>query len=248
VVASGYNVMVVSGVILFILTLFVSRFTAIPFLLLGIFFYSLIAGADPPIIRSAVMGGMAFTAQVLGKEYQGMWALGVVSVLMLLVSPIYLFDVSFQLSVAATAGILLFSPIFRKIFFLVNRNFVGSIIEGICVTLAAQVAVQPLIFYHFQSVSLISPVVNVLVAPLIPIIMAMGGMLTLSFILPRLITILLSQLTLVPLTFFVWLIDTFAKVPYGYVEFSKLNIYWMIVSYGCLIGLYLFSSKLLNKL
>src|SRR3989304_2142514 len=63
VVASGSNVSLVAGFIVGILTIFVTRRKAIPLILVSIWLYAGLAGMDAPIIRAAIMGSIAFTAQ-----------------------------------------------------------------------------------------------------------------------------------------------------------------------------------------
>lgn len=183
VVASGYNVTVVVGVIVFVIVQLLPRQWSIPFIIIGIVVYTIMAGAEPPVVRAAIMAGLSFVAQFLGKQYQGLWSLLVAGIVMALIAPLLVFDVGFQLSVAATAGILMLSPI---ISFGLRRlmRFMGrSLIEELAVTLGAQIAVLPILLFHFQQVSWLSPITNLIVVFVIPIIMGMGAMLAmLSFI------------------------------------------------------------------
>lgn len=80
----------------------------------GILFYSLLAGAIPPVIRSALMGILTLLALTAGRERDAQHILGLVALGLLLYSPLWLFDISFQLSFGATAGLLYLAPLLGK--------------------------------------------------------------------------------------------------------------------------------------
>lgn len=106
VAASGYNITVVAGAMMAGLVLFVSRKRAAVLAQAGIWSYVMLAGMSPPVIRAGIMGSLVFGAQALGREAEAKWGLVLSIFVMLLNSPWMIVDVSFQLSVAATAGIL----------------------------------------------------------------------------------------------------------------------------------------------
>lgn len=145
VVASGYNVAVVAGVLVAGLVKIVSRRWAVPFVLIGIFVYTIMAGAEPPIVRAAIMGSMLIVAQFFGKQYHGFWALLITATLMALVWPLIVFDVGFQLSFAATFGILALSPLIMQNLRRVFGFFGRGLVEELAVTLGAQFAVLPIL-------------------------------------------------------------------------------------------------------
>ena len=72
--------------------------------------YALIAGCVPPVIRSALMGGLTFTALALGREHSARRILLLTGLFMLLCWPLLLFQISFQLSFLATAGLIFLAP------------------------------------------------------------------------------------------------------------------------------------------
>jgi competence protein ComEC len=236
VVASGYNVTVIAGVIAYIVTSLLSRRWAIPAIIMGIIAYTLMAGAEPPVVRAAIMAGLSFMAQFLGKQYQGIWALFLASAIMLLVSPMLLFDVGFQLSVAATSGILLVTPVIMIILRRISKGQGRSAVEEVAVTLGAQLAVLPILLINFLEVSWLSPVTNLIVVFLIPVSMGMGGILAvISFVSLGLAQ--LFALTLwVPLTFFVSVVNWFERLPFGIFTVKSLSWKWA-VGYYLVLGL-----------
>lgn len=159
VVASGMNVTLVARFLIATLILFLPRRRAIPFALLGIWGYALISGFDAPIIRAAIMGSFAFVSQEIGRLYYAWRALFISASAMLIFKPVWITDVGFLLSFAATASLMLFETRIRKLLV-----FVPSVIkEGLSTSLAAQVFVAPVLYFTFGQYNFLSPLINGLV-------------------------------------------------------------------------------------
>lgn len=171
VVASGANIAMFAGGLLGFLATWVGRRRAIWPALAAVWFYVFLVGWQPSIVRAGIMGSIAFLAQSLGREFDAWRALFISALGMLLLEPQWLFDVGFQLSFTATAGILAFSTRIHKLIVLMP----GIIRENLAATLGAQIAVSPILFFSFGQVSLIGPLVNALVLWTVPVIM-LGGM------------------------------------------------------------------------
>lgn len=170
IVASGTNIALFGGSLLGVLATLIGRRRAVIPTLLAIWAYVLLVSWQPPIVRAAVMGSIAFAAQAWGREFDAWRALLVSAIVLLLLQPLWLFDVGFQLSFAATAGILAFNASISR--FLV---IVPIFREDLATTLAAQITVTPILWFTFGQFSLISPLVNVLILWTVPVIMAGGA-------------------------------------------------------------------------
>ena len=133
----------------------------------AIAFYSLLAGLVPPVLRSALMGGLTFLAVALEREKDAQRILTITGLAMLLVSPLLLFDISFQLSFAATAGLLYLAPRFREIM----RGWPEFLRGGLSITLAAQLSTLPFLAWYFHQVSLSALLANLTIVPLLEFIM-----------------------------------------------------------------------------
>lgn len=167
VAASGYNVSIVAVVLMGILAKVVSRGTGIAIALLGISAYVFVAGGSASIVRAGVMGSLTLIAYYYGRPSEARRLLWVTVGLMLLYNPLYIVDIGFQLSAVATAGLLYLEPWMKR---LPQIKFLS---EYLYPTLAATIATLPVILYHFGRVSWISPLVNILVLPVVPLIMGM---------------------------------------------------------------------------
>ncbi|MBI2010359.1 MAG: ComEC/Rec2 family competence protein [Candidatus Chisholmbacteria bacterium] len=121
---SGMNVTIIAGILINSLVLVMSRRKAIIFALLGVVFYAFLAGLSPPVVRAALMGTIAYLSMVFGRERDGLIGLSWVAAAMLLIRPFYLVDVGWQLSVAATLGIILLqAPVKRYILIPFDKIF-----------------------------------------------------------------------------------------------------------------------------
>ena len=156
VVASGMNVSLVAGFFINFLIIFVKRPKAVIFTLIVIWFYALITGFDAPIVRAAIMGSIAFTAQGMGKIYQAFRGLLISGMAMLIYQPQWLNDLGFILSFTATASLILFEHRIHKYLKRVPTLFQ----EGLSTSLAAQIGVAPILFITFGQFNLLSPIIN----------------------------------------------------------------------------------------
>lgn len=137
--------------------------------LLGLF--AAVAGFTPSVVRACIMVGLMILATAINREYDGPTELGFAALVMLVVNPMVITSVGFQLSVASVAGIFLFNPPIRewlKTIFgepkgktltaRLNRWFCGSI----STTLSAISLTTPLCAYYFGTVSLVGILTNLL--------------------------------------------------------------------------------------
>ncbi|HSH21159.1 MAG TPA: ComEC/Rec2 family competence protein [Candidatus Caenarcaniphilales bacterium] len=136
--------------------------------------YSVLAGASPSVIRAALMAGVVLIARESGRKGQASAALGLAAVGMLLVEPKTVEDLGFQLSLTATAGLLRWAtPFGSALRQRLPQRTPGWLVEALAVSLAAQAATLPLVLLHFGRLSLVAPLANLLVAPLVaPVMLA----------------------------------------------------------------------------
>lgn len=137
----------------------------------GILAFVFIAGATASVVRAAAMGALAHVATRVGRRYRTVNAIVFAGLVMLAVNPLlFRWDVGFQLSFLATLGLVFLGPLIAPAFQWVPTWF--GLRETAVMTLAAQAAVLPLTVSTFGRVSLIAPIANLLIVPLIPYTMA----------------------------------------------------------------------------
>lgn len=143
----------------------------LPLALLTIAGYTWLVGAEPSVVRAAAMGSLAVTALALGRRADPLVALVCAAAVMAGAAPGLLGDLSFQLSFLATLGLLLaLPPLAPRLAALPLPARLAA--EPLAATVAAQLAVTPLLAHTFGRVSPLAPLINVLVAPWVPLVMA----------------------------------------------------------------------------
>ena len=121
--ASGMNVTMVAKVVIGSLILVVSRKMAYFVSLVFILIYCLLAGGSAAVIRAGLMAGIAFSALAFGREAEGGWLLFLAAGIMLLINPLLIVDVGFQLSVTAMLGMIYVRPMLERFITACRRNF-----------------------------------------------------------------------------------------------------------------------------
>jgi competence protein ComEC len=129
--------------------------------------YVVLTGASPSVVRAALMAGAMMVARFGGSRAHAASALGLAALVMLLVAPSVLWDVGFQLSALATAGLILFAGSIEARL----AGWPGWLREPIALTLAAQLTTLPVVLGSFGRLSLVAPLANVAVVPLVPLVM-----------------------------------------------------------------------------
>lgn len=131
-------------------------------------FFLWITGGSPSVVRAVVMAAVFLTGTLLQRETSGLNSLGVAMFVLLLLQPENLYDIGFQLSCAAVAGIVLFQLAiteWAKRFSLQN-SWLNGLVQSLGVSLAATATTAPILLFHFGQVSLAGLWLNLLAIPL----------------------------------------------------------------------------------
>ena len=140
-----------------------------------VWLYTYLVGGGPTIVRAAIMGTLYLLASASGRRGDALVALVVAAVAMTAAAPATLLDLGFQLSCAATAGlVLLAGPLARA---LAGRGLPPLLAEGLAATVTAELFTLPLSLHYFGRLSTVNLPANLLVEPLVPLVM-LGGVLT----------------------------------------------------------------------
>ncbi len=231
--ASGMNVTMVAGFLIAMFSKFFKRKPAIIFSLFGLFLYALFSGLQPSILRATIMGMCLFSSQLFGKQYKGWYILFLTGWIMLLFSPLLLFDIGFQLSFLSTLGIIFIQPLFK------DNNLLT---EDLATTISAQIATVPIMVVNFGQYSMLSILVNGLVLWTIPPLMLLGSLAAfVGLFLPFLEKIILFG-AMPFLWFFETIISFFASLP-GLLVISTNSIFlimgYYLVAVAIIIYFYL---------
>jgi len=201
--ASGMNVTLVANFLVLLFGFVFKRQVALVFSIFGILFYAALAGFQPSIVRAAIMGIAALSAQIFGRQNLAVYNLGIAGYLMLFISPDLISDIGFQLSFLSTLGLILFQPLFKTAIFT----------EEIATTICAQLATLPVLLANFGTYSLWSVVVNGLVLWTIPYVMILGGVGVFAAVIFEPLGKLILFLSLPFLYYFKFVVEFFGKLP-----------------------------------
>jgi ComEC/Rec2-related protein len=163
VVLSGINITILASIVTQITQLF-SKKISILITMLTIIFFVLFVGIQAPILRAAFMSILTFVAYYTGRKNYSLYTLFLSFIFSLLLFPKWLKTISFQLSYAATFGIILFGEKNLKKSENSFINFYNQIKADFKTSLAAQIFTVPIIFIYFKQISLIAPIANVMVS------------------------------------------------------------------------------------
>ena len=218
VVVSGQNVALLLGIAISLLTLAVPRRRAALILLFALPGYVALVGADPPVVRAAVMAVGIVIASAMGRRTPGWIYLTYAVALMLAVDPRLARDVAFQLSATATAGVMIVAPSITA--FVLGRlgwpeaGGRATLVELAATATGATLAVLPVQVAAFERVSIVAIPANVIVAPLyeatvfVAAIAALVGTSEVSAPVAR------PLITFVPAAF-IWIVERLAALPGG---------------------------------
>ena len=126
--------------------------------LLGLPVFAAATRFEPSVLRASAMAGLALAGRLFGIAMETWQVLSAAVIALLLVDPGLVSSAGFQLSVAATAGVIVGSR---------WPSSGGKVARALAVTIGAQVSVAPLLIVHFGLVPLLSPLANLMAAPLV---------------------------------------------------------------------------------
>jgi competence protein ComEC len=181
---SGFNVSIVIALVVPLLARLLNPRRAALFALPAIALYTIFVGASASVVRASVMAAIGLIGLLFWRRGFTLNTLCLAALIMLLADPNTLFDVGFQLSFMATLGLVLYADRFSRR----TRAYVQArvsderaqrltmlALDGVLVTLAAQITTLPLILTTYGQLSLVSLLANALVLPLQPPIMILGA-------------------------------------------------------------------------
>lgn len=168
---SGSNVWLVIGVIFGALSLLrVPKLFATIFTLICIFIFANLVHNDPPVVRAGIMAGVVLLGVLLYKDVDLINLVSFSGLVILSVSPLFLFDVGFQLSFASVFAILLVYPELSKLVSKYvsrsRRNLWKWIIIPALISISVELVLFPILAYYFNLIPLVIVVANIFIVPL----------------------------------------------------------------------------------
>ncbi len=238
---SGMNISIVVMMLMnFGLLIGLWRRQAFWLAIVGIVVFILLVGSPASAVRAGVMGSLLLWAKNQGRMVLVWRPIVLAAFFMSAIDPSLLaFNIGFQLSFLAVLGIAYFNNFWSNILSWIPLKFLR---ELIAISMAAQITTWPIILYNFGTVSLISPIANIFVVPLLTPIMFLGLGFSLVFW-----NVFLSKLFLWPawliLHFVVKLVDWFSSVSWASVNLEKGGWILLLIYYPLLVWFWRFLEK-----
>lgn len=218
-----------------------------------LFFFAAVAGFTPSVSRACIMTGLMALAIPLNREYDSPTGLSAACLVMLILNPLSIVSVSFQLSVASVSGILLFSNSIRKKILasfpqLSSGTAAWTVLRwsagSVSVTVGAMVFTTPISAYYFGMISLIGILTNLLTLWCITFIFyGVAAVCTVGMISSAAASILAGVVSW-PIRFVLLVSRVFSRFPLAavYTQSSAI-VLWLVFCYVLLIAFFLFGRR-----
>ena len=227
---SGMHISLFASIILYVLKrISYSNYYNYIMVILFLTIYTLLVGSSPSVIRSLIMYILFSLNKVLNLKIKNIDIMCLVLIIMLLINPYYLYNISFQYSYLISFTLVLFSYKLKNI----RNNFKKSIY----ISFISFIISFPICIYNFYQVNILSIFLNLIVIPLVNI-----------FIFPlALISFLIPYMSYI-LSIFTNILQNISLIIYnnnlGIITFAKPSIL-LIIIYYIFIYLYLYNHKVI---
>lgn len=209
-------------------------------------FYALMTGLNPAVLRSTVMALLFLWAHHLGRDRDWPTTLALAALGILLWNPLQIHHPGFQLSFAATWGILYLGPVLSDacagLLKGLPANFARTVAQALAIPLAAQLATVPLVAWYYNLISPVSIPANLLAVPLVGLVLLFGVFATALGLVWLPLAGLVNVGTGAVLDLFLALICFFQRLPGAVIYLATPPAFFAAAWYGSLLAFVKFCS------
>lgn len=232
---SGLHIGIIMQILMVVFGFFprlISKRMAIFTVVVLMWFYALVTGLSPSVLRAVFMFSVLVVAQLWGKNYSALNTLFFTGFALLFVNPLTLFDIGFQLSFLAMLGIfLVYKPIEALIY--TSNKILMKVWQGTAIGFAAQLFTTPLSLYYFHQFPNYFILTNIGLMASSGLILGFGLLLFVVFpfkIIAKFVGVVLGFIVFTSLWFIEWVEDLPGAVAYGYsITFFEVLIALVLV-------------------
>ena len=199
--------------------------------------YAFITGLGISVIRASLMFSIFALGQPFKRRLNGINNLAFAAFVILLFNPFQIYDIGFQLSFLAMAGILLFYPRIYPIYEAPNW-FVNHIWQIIAISVSVQISILPILLFNFHQFPLYFLLTNILILDLTMIVVCVAFIFLLLATTP--LAGIMSKILSGLMKLFLFIIKTISQLPNSTVENIHLNTSQVLLLYSILIATALF--------
>lgn len=215
-----------------------------------IIIFMLVSGVSASVVRAAIMGIVIVLADILAKKSNVYASICISALIILIYNPLTIFDTGFILSFGGTLGIVLLYEKIKNTLqekLKVKNKILIYIVDTLSVTLSSQIILLPMMVYYFNSISLVSVFVNLLVAPISGILTILGFLVYILGLVSIKLAQNLSYSTFVLIRLIINIANIFSRFKYASILVTTPKLIWIIGYYLCIYKIfYKFKNKILD--
>jgi len=242
VAVSGQNITILAAAVLAALSWLIGRRSACWAALGAIVAYAAFVGAEPSVVRAAIMGAVFIFSIAFGRQNSGWVALLLAAALMTAHDPRVVHEVSFQLSFAAVLGLVtLSSPLHERLNLVLDRPpglrdfpLTRPAMDVLVLSVASMAFTMPITAVNFHQVSVAAPVANLFVVPAFVAVAGASAVVALSGLLSADLADRLAWMAWLPAAYMVTAIGWFAGLPVASVRLQGFAVPQAVAYYGVL--------------
>ncbi len=208
---------------------------------LSVWAFVFLVGMSVSVVRSAVMLTVYSLLSLGNRDRMSVNTLAFTAIVMLMVNPLSLFDVGFQMSFLAVFSILIWLPVFGGVFsrkYLMSHRVLGWCWGMVAVSCAAQIGVAPLIAYYFGRFSTYFLLTNFIVIPATTLILYLSLIVLLVPTFAYLLIYVVGKLN--------YVLSQVATIPYASIDGLHPSILQVVMVYIIIIAVWLLLNRLLK--
>ncbi|GAA0233942.1 ComEC/Rec2 family competence protein [Metaclostridioides mangenotii] len=198
----------------------VNKFYKLFILIILMYLYSIMVGSSPSVLRSIIFSFILYFSIFVDRKRDGISTLAFIGSLFIFNNPFVVYNVSFQLSFAATLSIIYFEPYF----------FRAIKLRLISVTISSNILTLPIIYYTFGGIPVLSIVGNIIVVPFMAVIMYLSifSILLYKFIL---VSKVIAFINLSVIKNIYYMLDKIGNLSFSYLDIKSPKFYIVLVYY-----------------
>ncbi len=217
------------------------RYAQILLLFIILWSYALITGLSPSVTRAAAMFSFVLLGKLLQRRTSTFHSLFASLFILLIINPLYLFEVGFQLSYMAVFGIVIFQRMFESYY--VPKNKVGKYLYGlVTVSISAQLATLPITLFYFGQFPNYFLLANLSVITL-SFTVVVSGILVLFTSFSAVLSQAVAKLLFYQIKGMNFMITTIENFPNSVIQNISLSVIQVVVLYLLLILIIYYKNR-----
>jgi competence protein ComEC len=197
--------------------------------------YGLLSGAEASIVRAILMGCASLLALLLRRKVRPVPTLLIIATMMLIIKPLWMWDLGFELSVLATLGLIVTAPPLAVIL----DWLPPTVASMLSVPLAATLWTLPLQLYVFGVLPLYGLVANVITALLLSVLTIGGFVSSLGALVWPLCGSGLAWFLFWPTQVLMAIVQGVSQLPGNALALGSISLIQLLALYGCIVAVWL---------